>query len=45
MYRGIQLNNWKIDVNNTEFRLQKMIRKLYDEYQDWKELTQVIINI
>ena len=45
MYRGIQLNDWKIDVENKEYKLQKMIRKNYSEYENWKELTQVIINI
>jgi hypothetical protein len=45
MYRGIQLNDWKIDVDNPEFRLQKMIRKNYSEYGEWQELTNVIINI
>ena len=45
MYRGIQLNDWKIDVNNEDYRLQEMIRKNYSEYGDWKELTDVIINI
>ena len=45
MYRGIQLNDWKIDVDNKEYKLQKMIRKNYSEYDKWKELTEVIINI
>ena len=45
MYRGIQLNDWKIDVNNEDYRLQEMIRKNYSEYGDWKELTDIIINI
>ena len=45
MYRGIQLNDWKIDVDNKEYKLQKMIRKNYSEYNEWNELTEVIINI
>jgi len=45
MYREIQLNDWKIDIDNPEFKLQKMIRKNYSEYGEWQELTNVIINI
>jgi hypothetical protein len=45
MYRGIQLNDWKIDVDNKKYKLQKMIRKNYSEYNKWNELTEVIINI
>ena len=45
MYRGIQLNDWKIDISNPTFMLQKMIKNNYNEYDEWKKLSEVIIDI
>lgn len=45
MYRGIQINDWKIDINNPEFMFEKMEENSYFDYTKWKELSDVIVNI
>ena len=44
MYRGIQMNGWKISVKNSNFYFQKMKTNSYSEYKHWGEITNVIIN-
>ena len=45
MYRNIQINNWKIDINNPEFMFQEMKDNSYSDYIKWKEISDVIIKI
>ena len=45
MYRGIQINDWKIDINNPEFMFEKMEDSSYFDYTKWNELSDVIVNI
>lgn len=45
MYRGIQVNDWKIDINNSEFMFEKMEDNSYFDYTKWKELSEVIVKI
>jgi hypothetical protein len=45
MYRGIQVNDWKIDINNPEFMFEKMEDNSYFDYTKWKELSEVIVKI
>jgi len=45
MYKGIQDNGWKIDVDNKEYMLQHMIRKQHSEYSDWQRLMKKIVKI
>tara|TARA_B110000211_G_scaffold224677_1_gene275986 strand:+ start:5 stop:790 length:786 start_codon:yes stop_codon:yes gene_type:complete len=45
MYRGIQINDWKIDINNPEFMFEKMEDNSYFDYTKWKELSDVIVKI
>ena len=45
MYRGIQINDWKIDINNPEFMFEKMEENYYFDYTKWEELSKVIVNI
>tara|TARA_R110002074_G_scaffold295929_2_gene467437 strand:+ start:1567 stop:2403 length:837 start_codon:yes stop_codon:yes gene_type:complete len=48
MYRAIARNNWKIDINNKDFLVEKLknISYLrYNDYSKWVELTKTIIKI
>ena len=45
MYRGIQVNDWKIDINNPEFMFEKMEDNSYFDYTKWNELSNVIIKV
>jgi len=45
MYRGIQINDWKIDINNPEFMFEKMEDNSYFDYTKWNELSNVIIKV
>jgi len=45
MYRGIQINDWKIDINNPEFMFEKMEDNSYFDYTKWNELSNVIVKI
>ncbi len=44
MYRGIQMNGWKISVKNPNFYFQRMKTNSYSEYKHWGDVTNVIIN-
>jgi hypothetical protein len=45
MYRNIQLNNFRIDINNKNYYIVPMSKNTYDEYPYWKIITQKIIEI
>lgn len=45
MYRGIQVNDWKIDINNSQFMFERMKDNTYLDYSKWKELSDVIVKI
>ena len=48
MYRSIARNNWKIDINNTEYLVEKLKNNSYIEYKDysyWSELIEKIVKI
>jgi len=45
MYKGIESNGWKIDIDNDEFKLQHMIRKIHSEYSEWQKLMKKIVKI
>ena len=48
MYRAIAKNNWKIDINNTEYLVEKLKNNSYIEYKDysyWSELIEKIVKI
>lgn len=45
MYKGIQENDWKIDIDNKEYMLQHMIRKQHSEYDYWQKLMKKIVKI
>ena len=45
MYRNIQINDWKIDINNSEFMIQEMKDNSFLDYKRWKELSDVIVKI
>ena len=45
MYKGIQINDWKIDINNPEFMLEKMETTFHFDYSKWNRLTTKIITI
>ena len=45
MYKGIQINDWKIDINNPEFMLEKMENTFHFDYSKWNRLTRKIIMV
>jgi hypothetical protein len=45
MYRTIQINDWKIDINNPLFMLEKMNDNKHSDYSKWNELTRIILDI
>lgn len=45
MYRAIQVFDWKIDINNPEFMIEKMKGNKYLDYSKWKDLSDVIVKI
>ena len=45
MYKAIQINDWKIDINNPEFMLEKMESNFHFDYSKWNRLTRKIISI
>ena len=45
MYRGIQINDWKIDINNPEFMFEKMINNNHWDYIKWNRLFKKIISV
>ena len=45
MYKAIQINDWKIDINNPEFMFEKMESNFHFDYLKWNRLTRKIISI
>ena len=45
MYKAIQINDWKIDINNPEFMFEKMESNFHFDYLKWNRLTRKIITI
>ena len=45
MYKAIQINDWKIDINNPEFMLEKMESNFHFDYSKWNRLARKIIKI
>ena len=45
MYKAIQINDWKVDINNPEFMLEKMESNFHFDYSKWNRLTRKIISI
>lgn len=45
MYRNIKKSGFKIDIDNPKYYMEKNIKKDFNEYSHWKELTKVIVNI
>ena len=45
MYKAIEINDWKIDINNPEFMIEKTENKFHFDYSKWNRLTNKIIII
>jgi hypothetical protein len=45
MYKSIQINDWKIDINNPEFMLENMENTFHFDYSKWNRLTRKIIMV
>ncbi len=45
MYKAIQINDWKIDINNPEFMFERMESNFHFDYSKWNRLTKKIIKI
>ena len=47
MYKAIQWNNFKIDINNPNFMIEELLGKSYDfnDYSKWNKLTKIITKI
>jgi hypothetical protein len=45
MYRAIQINDWKIDINNPEFMIESMFYNTHSDYSKWDKLTRIILDI
>lgn len=45
MYKSIEINDWKIDINNPEFMIEKTENNFHFEYSKWNRLTNKIIII
>jgi len=45
MYRAIQINDWKIDINNPTFMFEKLNKSNHSEYSKWEALTRIILDI
>jgi hypothetical protein len=45
MYKGIEINDWKIDMNNSEFMLEWMVHTKHWEYSNWNTLSKKIVEI
>ena len=48
MYRAIARNDWKIDIKNKKFLVEKLKNNsylVYNDYPHWVDLTSIIINI
>jgi hypothetical protein len=45
MYKGIEMFDWKIDINNPEFMFEKMKFNNHWDYSNWSKLSKKIIVI
>lgn len=45
MYRNIQLNDFRIDIDEKNYYIVPMSKNTYGEYPYWEKITQTIINI
>ena len=45
MYKAIEINDWKIDINNHEFMFEKMIDNNHWDYIKWNRLFKKIISV
>jgi len=45
MYRNIYRNGGKIDINNPEFKIERMYENTFYDYLHWNEITNKTINI
>ena len=45
MYKAIEINDWKIDINNPEFMFEKMITNNHWDYTKWNRLLKKIISV
>ena len=45
MYKAIEINDWKIDINNPEFMFEKMINNNHWDYIKWNRLFKKIISV
>jgi len=45
MYKAIEINDWKVDINNPEFMFETMITNNHWDYTKWNRLTQKIISV
>ena len=43
MYKSIQIFDWKIDINNPEFYIERLESKNHWDYSKWNKLTKKII--
>jgi len=45
MYENIRENDWKIDIKNPIFRIERMTDNSFQDYSNWRKLTRIIIKI
>jgi hypothetical protein len=45
MYKAIEVNDWKIDINNPKFMIERTENKFHFDYSKWNRLTNKIIII
>jgi len=45
MYRGIQMNDWKIDINKKEFHIEHMDDNYHHSYSQWNILIDKIVSV
>ena len=45
MYKSIEIFDWKIDINNPEFMLEKLENNEHWEYSNWNKLSKKIVII
>ena len=45
MYKAIQWNDFKIDINNDKFMFERMNTNNHFDYIKWDRLTRIIIKI
>jgi hypothetical protein len=45
MYKAIENNDWKIDMSNSEFKMEWMVHNSHWDYSKWDRLSQIIVQI